>query len=147
MKEATVENIDTIPGDDVFCIDGRILPEYDLAHVIADIRDIASGVEQDFGVTIEISFPQREDAAPATPSDAPEVISLKKAVRDVYNVEARAMGIGGGTVDAFFRRKGLNAAVWSRLDDTCHQPNEYCRISSMVGDAKVFAHVFLQDAS
>jgi succinyl-diaminopimelate desuccinylase len=54
------------------------------------------------------------------------------------------MGIGGGTVAAVFRRAGLPAAVWSTIDDVCHQPNEYCVIDYMVNDAKVFAHVCLQ---
>jgi succinyl-diaminopimelate desuccinylase len=55
------------------------------------------------------------------------------------------MGIGGGTVAALFRREGFEAACWSRLDETAHQPNEYCIIDNMVGDARVFAHVFMQD--
>jgi len=29
-KEANVGNINTIPGEDVFCMDCRVLPEYDL---------------------------------------------------------------------------------------------------------------------
>ena len=55
------------------------------------------------------------------------------------------MGIGGGTVAALFRRAGFNAACWSRLDDTAHQPNEYSVIDNIVGDARVFAHLFMQD--
>ena len=55
------------------------------------------------------------------------------------------MGIGGGTVAAFFRREGFNAAVWAKMDETAHQPNEYCIIDNMVDDAKVYAHIFLQE--
>jgi succinyl-diaminopimelate desuccinylase len=55
------------------------------------------------------------------------------------------MGIGGGTVAAIFRREEFEAACWSRLDETAHQPNEYCIIDNMVNDAKVFAHIFLQE--
>jgi succinyl-diaminopimelate desuccinylase len=63
----------------------------------------------------------------------------------VYGKAGKAMGIGGGTVAALFRRAGFDAACWSRLDETAHQPNEYCIIDNMVGDAKVFAHIFLQE--
>ena len=55
------------------------------------------------------------------------------------------MGIGGGTVAALFRHAGIPAACWAKLDETAHQPNEYCIIDNMVGDAKVFAHIMLQD--
>jgi succinyl-diaminopimelate desuccinylase len=54
------------------------------------------------------------------------------------------MGIGGGTVAAVFRRAGFPAACWSKLDETAHQPNEYCIIDNMVGDAMVYGHIFLQ---
>jgi succinyl-diaminopimelate desuccinylase len=54
------------------------------------------------------------------------------------------MGIGGGTVAALFRKKGFPAAVWSHCNHTAHQANEHCRISDIVGDAAVFANIFLQ---
>jgi succinyl-diaminopimelate desuccinylase len=73
------------------------------------------------------------------------VKALQAAVREVYRVEAAAMGIGGGTVAALFRRAGFEAACWSKIDETAHQPNEYCHIDNMIGDAKVFAHIFLQE--
>jgi succinyl-diaminopimelate desuccinylase len=52
------------------------------------------------------------------------------------------MGIGGGTVAAFFREAGLPAAVWSTCADTAHQPNEFCLISHVITDAKVFATIY-----
>ena len=94
--------------------------------------------EKSFNVKIEISTEQKEQAAPATEVTAPIVTSLMKAVKLVYNVDARPQGIGGGTVAAIFRRRGFPVAVWSTLDDLAHQPNEYCHIRNMVNDAKVF---------
>ncbi len=143
-KEANVPNVNTIPGDDVFYLDCRILPDYTINEVMATIRKMADEVEKQFKVTIELSTEQEEQAAPATPVDAPVVTALKQAVKDVYGIDAKPMGIGGGTVAAIFRRAGFNAAVWSTLDDLAHQPNEYCIISNMINDAKVFAHVCLQ---
>ncbi len=145
-KEANVPNVNTIPGEDIFYMDCRLLPQYNIEQLFSEIRKICNQVEKEFNVTIEFSAEQqKEDAAPATPVDAPVVQKLKKAIKEVYHVEAKPMGIGGGTVAAIFRRAGLPAAVWSTIDDTCHQPNEYCVIDYMVNDAKVFAHLCLQD--
>jgi succinyl-diaminopimelate desuccinylase len=83
------------------------------------------------------------DAAPPTSPEAPVVLALKKAVKEVYHVEGKAMGIGGGTVAAQIRRKGYSAAVWARMDETMHGPDEYCLLDNIVGDAKVFAHLLL----
>ncbi len=144
MKEANVQNVNTIPGEDVFYLDCRVLPDYSLEEVKQEIRKIADSIEKEFNVTIAFEPVQELQAAPATPPDSPVVKRLQEGVKAVYHVEARPMGIGGGTVAAFFRQAGLPVAVWSTLDDTCHQPNEYAVISNMVNDAKVFAHVALQ---
>ncbi len=143
-KEANVPNVNTIPGEDVFYLDCRILPQYKVDDVLKKVREICDGVEKKFKVKIDFDLSQREDAAPATPVDAPVVRKLMNGIKEVYGVEATPMGIGGGTVAAVFRRAGLPAAVWSTIDDVCHQPNEYCVIDYMVNDAKVFAHVCLQ---
>ena len=144
-KEANVPNINTIPGDDVIYIDMRILPGIKIDTVYDAIKGMIKEVEEKFGVKITTEAAQREDAAPATPPDAPVVIALSAAIKAVYRVKAKPKGIGGGTVAAFFRRHGFGAVVWSKIDEVAHQPNEYTIIENMVGDAKVFAHLFLQE--
>lgn len=143
-KEANVPNVNTIPGEDVFYLDCRLLPNYSLDSLFQEVRKICDEVEQEFGVKIEYDTTQLVQAPPATPADAEVVQKLKTAVREIYNVDAKPMGIGGGTVAAVFREAGLPVAVWCTLDDMCHQPNEYAVISNMVNDARVFAHVCLQ---
>jgi succinyl-diaminopimelate desuccinylase len=137
-KESNVPNVNTIPGDDVFFLDCRILPQYNIEAVLQNIRGMADEVEKSFKVKIEISTTQKEQAAPATDVNAPIVRRLKSAIERVYGVQAKPQGIGGGTVAAIFRQHGYPVAVWSTLDDLAHQPNEYCRISNMLNDAKVF---------
>ncbi|MBP1660235.1 MAG: succinyl-diaminopimelate desuccinylase [Candidatus Aminicenantes bacterium] len=144
-KEANVPNVNTIPGEDIFYMDMRILPKVEVRDVEKTIRTIAAGIEKKFKVKITAEVRQKATAAPPTAAQAPVVTALKKAVKAVYRKDARAMGIGGGTVAAVFRRAGFPAACWSRLDETAHQPNEYCIIDNMVGDAKVFGHIFLQE--
>jgi succinyl-diaminopimelate desuccinylase len=144
-KEANVPNINTIPGEDIFYLDCRVLPQFPLEDVEKEIRRIANKVENSFHVTIALEDQQRAPAAPPTSPQAGVVTALRAAVKDVYKVEAKASGIGGGTVAALFRRAGYEAACWSKVDETAHQPNEYCHIDNMVGDSKVFAHIFLQE--
>jgi succinyl-diaminopimelate desuccinylase len=143
QKEANVPNINTIPGTDVFYFDCRVLPRYPLEAVEAEVARIAGSIEAAHEVQVTIETPQRESAAPPTPVDAPVVKLLQAAVREVYGIEGRPEGIGGGTVAAHIRRRGHAVAVWSRFDETLHGPNEYCLLSNLLGDAKVMAHVFL----
>jgi len=143
--EANVPNVNTIPGRDVFHVDCRILPEYEVGEVLAFAEGLAKPLAAELGVSIEVAQIYRQEAAPPTPADAPVVEALKKAVRKVKGLEAKPMGIGGGTVAAFFRKAGLPAAVWSTQSDTAHQPNEYCLISDIMADAKIFASIFMDE--
>lgn len=143
-KEANVPNVNTIPGDDVFYIDCRVLPDYPLKEVEAKIRGWADEIEKRFEVKISLSSPQKAEAATPTSVDSPVVKALSTAIKKVYNVEPKPCGIGGGTVAAIFRRAGYPAAVWAKIHETAHQPNEYAYISNILGDAKVFAHVFVE---
>ncbi|MDJ0763658.1 MAG: M20 family metallo-hydrolase [Myxococcota bacterium] len=140
-KLANVPNINTIPGDDVFYLDCRVLPGYSLDEVEAEIRKICDTVSKRFGVSISLAFEQREVAAPPTPVDAPVVRQTIAAVKAVYGVDARPIGVGGGTVAAYLRRRALSCVVWSRMDETMHSPNENAKISNILGDAKVIAHI------
>jgi len=143
-KEANVPNVNTIPGEDVFYIDCRVLPEYDIAKVFRRVKTICGQIDRKMGTKTAVDIVQRDNAAPPTPVDAPVVSSLIKAIKKVYNVDAKPMGIGGGTVAAHLRRGGAPAAVWARMDETMHGPNEYAILSNLLGDAKVVAHVILQ---
>ncbi len=142
-KDANVPNVNTIPGRDVFFLDCRVLPDYDLVLVKARITEMAREVAGRFGVSLSVEPVQELPSAPPTDPEAPVVLTLKKAIREVYGREATPRGIGGGTVAAFFRQAGLPAAVWMTVSDTAHQPNEFCLLSNLLGDARVLAHVFL----
>jgi succinyl-diaminopimelate desuccinylase len=142
-KEANVGNINTIPGEDVFYVDCRILPCYKLDDVIKSAKIIAGEIEKKYKVQIEISPVHYLQSPPATPADAPVVSALQKAINTVYGVKALPGGVGAGTLASYFRQIGYPAAVWSKNNQMAHQPDENCLINNMLGDAKVFAHIFL----
>lgn len=144
-KEANVPNINTIPGRDVFYLDCRVLPEYDLARVKEKVLALGEDAARRFEVSLQVEPVQELPSAPATPLQAPVVKALERAIREVYGREANPRGIGGGTVAAFLRQKGLPAAVWMTVSQTAHQPNEFSLLSNILGDARVLAHVFLED--
>ncbi len=141
--EANVPNINTIPGRDVFYMDCRILPQYDVDEILASCREIAEEVGSELGLEILAEVEYRQDATEPTPDDAPVVRALEQAIRLVTGKVAKPMGIGGGTVAAFFRKTGLPAAVWSSECDSAHQPNEYCMVSKILTDAKIFACLYM----
>ncbi len=142
-KEANVENINTIPGEDVVYFDCRVLPQYHIDSVIDAFRKIGRKIERDFGVQVIIDTEMCEQAAPPTPKDSPIVQNIVTAVKLLRNSDAQACGIGGVTVAAHLRKRGLNVAVWQTITKTAHQPNEYCLIENMVKDTEVMAYLML----
>ncbi len=125
--DANVPNVNTIPP---------------LDEVYAEIDAIIERIEERFGVSVKHETLQRSESA-ATRADSPFVARLSRAVKDVYQVQTHCVGIGGGTVAAPLRNRGMDAAVWARLDDMAHQPNEYALLANILGDAKVMARLMI----
>jgi succinyl-diaminopimelate desuccinylase len=141
-QEANVPNVNTIPGEDVFYMDCRVLPYYSLDEVRKEMQKRIAVIERDSGVKI-VTEELNAMESPATAVTAPVVTALKLAIKRVYGVDARPVGIGGGTVAAPLRKLGFNAVVWGRIHECAHQPDEFCILKDLVGDAKVFAAVIL----
>jgi succinyl-diaminopimelate desuccinylase len=142
-KEANVPNINTIPGEDVFCMDMRALPIYPVKTVLDEVDRIKKEVAAKHNVAISYSIAQSNESPP-TSAQAPLIQSLSAAIKEVYNATARPIGIGGGTVAAFLRRIGIDCAVWARLTGSAHEPNEYAVTEHILGDAKVMAVLMIE---
>lgn len=138
-KERNVDAVNIIPGEDITYFDCRILPDYNLEEILNEIEELAKEYEKKTGATIKIEVLQKSIAPKPTDANAKIVTMLKNAIREIKKVEPKAGGIGGGTCAAFFRRINIPAVVWSTIDETAHQPNEYTKIENMVNDAKIFA--------
>ena len=109
------------------------------------MRAICDEVELERGVRIAFAPVVTEQAAPATPVDCEAVTRLTAALQKARGLEARVIGIGGGTVAAAFRKRGLPAICWSTLMHTAHQPNEHSSMTATIADARVFAHLLFDD--
>jgi succinyl-diaminopimelate desuccinylase len=142
-KEANVPNINTIPGEDVFYMDCRILPEVNLDEVIEEMQRVGRQVGDRFDVKVTVEEHLRFEAPEPTPADAPVVVALAQAIQEIYGVQPRPVGIGGQTVAAFFRKRGLHAAVWEKVMHYAHAPNERILIDNLVGNTKVFARMMI----
>lgn len=147
MWKSTSNAPNIIPGECEAVFDCRVLPNYSLDDVLRDAKDIARELEDRHGrlvgneklPVIRVEVVERLDAPPPTPPDSLIVRLLARAVRELRGKEPKIGGIGGGTFAAYFRRLGIPAVVWSTIDETAHQPNEYSKIDNMVEDSKIMA--------
>ena len=138
--EPNVPNVNTIPGKEVLYVDCRILPCYTNKQVYDEAVKIAKTIEKKFKVKITVQAIINDSSKP-TDKNAPIVKLLAQHVKAVYRNQPKVQGVGGGTVAAYLRNAGFPAVVYSKLDETMHQPNEYSSIKNTMGDAKVFALV------
>jgi succinyl-diaminopimelate desuccinylase len=143
-KDANVPNVNTIPGDDVFYVDMRLLPRYGVDLALAEIAALMRAVEAERGVVCGYEVVQSNESK-ATDAGAPVVKMLGEAIREVYGVTARPVGIGGGTVAAYLRKAGYDAVVWAKMEETAHQPDESALMVNILGDAKVFVTLMLRE--
>ena len=77
-KEKGVDNINTIPGRDVFYVDCRVLPSIPLAEVRRYFAQTFQAIAAEEGAQVGISEVQCLEAPPATPAVAPVVTGPAK---------------------------------------------------------------------
>ncbi len=140
--EANGPNVNTVPGRQVFAFDFRVLPQYNLDDIMKELQKSAKDVERSTGAKIKLSYIQRSDAAPKTPVESEVVKRLSSAIEAVRGVKPHPIGIGGGTCAAPFRRRGIEAAVWSTVPGTAHDANEHANVADLVSDTQVYAVLF-----
>ena len=139
---ATVENVNTIPGYDEFCMDIRVIPEYDLDIIIRMAEEIAQVYAESTGASIKVEVLQKAVAGRPSSSESEGFIALSEAVESIRGRRPSPVGISGGTCANFFRLKGFDAYAWQTGDGSLHAPNEYLVIDNLINDTKVFASLF-----
>ena len=135
----TVGNVNSIPAEDTFFLDMRVLPQYDADEVMATIQNVVKMFEDRSGAKITVEFEQFTRSGPPSSPESVAMMALASAIKDVKGVDAVPKGIGGGTCANLFRLAGLEAYTWETCDEMAHTVNEYCIIDNLVSDARVFA--------
>jgi succinyl-diaminopimelate desuccinylase len=142
-KEKNVDAVNIVPGEDIICFDCRVLPNYNIEEVLNGIHGLAEEFEKKTGATIRIEILQKSVAPKPTDARAKIVSMLTEAIKKIRGVEPKVGGIGGGTCAAYFRKIDAPAVVWSTIDETAHQPNEYTKIENLLNDAKIYAFLMI----
>ena len=140
-KLANTENINAIPGIDVFFMDCRLLPSINSEEVLKEIDKMTKTIEEKTGVKIKREIAMHEPIAPATPKNAQIVKILTESIQKTKNKEPYLKGMGGGTFASLLRKKGLEVAVYCTTNDSLHCANEYCEMDKVIEDSKVFERV------
>lgn len=138
-KDKNVDAVNIIPGEDVVYFDCRLLPSVDLENLSKAIKKLARDFEDKTKAEISIEVISQHQAPKPTNPKSKVVTLLKKVLVQTRGIKPIAGGIGGGTCAAFFRETRIPAIVWSTIDETAHQPDEYTKIHNMIEDTKTYA--------
>ncbi len=136
---ATVENVNTIPGYDEFCMDIRLNPNYDPELVIRMAEEIAGIYAESTGAKITVEVLQKAIAGKPSSLESVGYKALSDSIEEVMGRVPEPIGIAGGTCANFFRLKGFDAYAWQTGDGSLHAPNEYMLVKNVMNDTKVFA--------
>jgi succinyl-diaminopimelate desuccinylase len=132
-----VENINTVPGLDVFYLDCRVLPEIDLAEVIKTTGEIVRAAAKPYGAGAVIEVVHQSKAPLPTSAEAPVVRRLARSLKKLRHLEPKLFGAGGQTVAELLRAKNIPTAAWSTIIGNPHTPNEASSIINTIADAKI----------
>ncbi len=139
---ATVENVNTLPGYDEFCMDIRLNPDYDPDTLIRMAQEMCNVYSESTGAKISLKILQFARAGKPSSVDSIGYKAFSESIEEVMGKRPEAVGIAGGTCSNFFRLKGLDAYAWQTGDGSLHAPNEYLVIDNLMNDTKVFATLF-----
>jgi acetylornithine deacetylase/succinyl-diaminopimelate desuccinylase-like protein len=112
-----VENINTVPGEDEFYFDIRLLPQYDPEECVKVAKEVGRLFEKRTGATIEIEA-IRIDPPGRRPAWTRGREGAHQGGAPGARCAARHDRIGGQTCANWFRQVGLDAYVWETLDET-----------------------------
>ncbi|CAC12063.1 acetylornithine deacetylase related protein [Thermoplasma acidophilum] len=142
--EKNVDNVNTIPGTDTFYFDCRVLPQYSLDDVLKTVDEAISDFQAHSQARISYDLVQKEQAPKKTPEDSEVVVRLMESIKKKRGKTPKAIGIGGGTCAAFFRRLDIPAVVWfTTIEENAHRPDEFCLISHILMDRDVLEDVLV----
>ncbi|WP_287950483.1 M20 family metallo-hydrolase [Acidiplasma sp.] len=140
--EKNIDNINTIPGEDIFYYDCRILPGYNLEEAIENIQKMVTDFTKKNGGEIDMDVIESEPSPSFNMENSEIVLKLKDAIEKIKGKKAMTVGIGGSTFAAFLRARNIPAAVWSTtVIENAHMPNEFCRIDDIIGDVKIYEYI------
>ncbi len=143
IASSSSEAPNIVPGEAEAIFDCRLLPGLEPEEVLGAAREVVASTASE-GAEVELEVVSQIPAAPKTPPDSGVVLSLLRALRELRGIEGRVAGIGGSTFASFLRAAGMDAVVWSTVDEMAHQPNEYSVIENLVADSMVMVHMALQ---
>ena len=143
-SENRISDINVIPEEEIFYIDCRILPIYNIQDVLDEINVVARIVENLSQTTIRVEPFFIEETKHPTSADSKIVKTISNAIYKINNNKAIYGGIGGGTCASVLRNAGFEVAVWETIENTAHTPNEYIKIDNLINDCKVFAQLMLE---
>ncbi len=141
LRKKNVQNVNTIPGKEIQYFDCRILPSIDLKDVKDLLTQMAEDASRNIKSEIKVDFVKGSQAPTGTSTESDIVKLLKRSIKEVRGIHPKPVGIGGGTVAAALRDRGIPTVVWCTNDNVPHQPNEYAVLDYIVSDCKVFTHM------
>lgn len=143
-KEPNVENINTVPGLDVFYVDCRILPGVEPEAVLKEAGRLCAEAVKPYGAGVRLEEVYSVISPPATPVNAPIVQRLARSLKRVRGIEAKPIGVGGQTVAAVLRERGIPAVGWATILSNAHAPNERSSIINTIADAKIIIDMLFE---
>lgn len=130
--ESTSRKDNIVPGEFIFSIDRRVIPEENIDSVVEEMRALLNKVSSEVGASL--SFEVLSKVEPSmTPASSPLVKTLETCISEELSTSPRVF-ISLGRNDAVFYTNMLGSHVVSYgpgVEDAAHTPDEYTTIEEI----------------
>ncbi|MEZ0290089.1 MAG: M20 family metallopeptidase [Sulfolobales archaeon] len=120
-----------VPGEFVFSIDRRVIPEEDIDQVVSELREYMRRASEETSIRHEVKILSAVPPA-LTPVDARLVRVAEKCVKDVLRVQPRITISTGRNDSVYYRSRGSEVITYGPgVESVAHMPDEYNSIEEI----------------
>lgn len=137
--ESTSRKDNIVPGEFVFSIDRRVIPEEDIDEAIKEMVDILSISAREIGVKTELKVLSKVEPS-KTPTDSPLVRKLELCISGQLSVRPEIyLELGRNDAVYYTNMLGSHAVSYGPgVVNVAHTPDEYITIGEIANVLKVY---------
>jgi succinyl-diaminopimelate desuccinylase len=136
--ESLSKKDNTVPGEFVFSIDRRVIPEENIDHVISELREILKRASEDVGAKHELRILSAVSPS-LTPQDSLLVKVSNTCIERILMVRPRISISTGRNDSVYYRLKGSEVITFGPgVEGIAHMPDEYNSIREISRSIDVY---------
>ncbi|MEM4487905.1 MAG: M20 family metallopeptidase [Desulfurococcaceae archaeon] len=136
------EKINQVPGEVIFSIDRRVIPEETVEDAWREIEEFIAIKAKELGIDVETNLILSQESAVADPN-LKLYEAIERSSANITGVKPDKVVCFNGLDMIYYLMKGYEVATYGPGAVGVHAPNEYIEVNNIVTASKIYAELYL----